>query len=827
MLPPVHLSYSSPCPAQRRTLLPLFPLLLLALLTLVGSPRSAAAAPPTLTTLFNFTGSAGFDPMGDLVQGTDGNFYGVCSGGGNGNGGTIFSVTPGGILTVLHTCGSLNVNGANVDGTDPEGGLIQGSDGKFYGMCAQGGASGVGTLFAITSTGVYAVLHTFTGPDGANPYSGLLQGPDGNFYGTTLEGGALVTAPYGYGVYGGGTVFVMTPSGTLTTLHSFAAVAGVGDNSNVGGAQPRAGLARGSDGNFYGTTFYGGAGGRGTLFSVTPAGAFTSLLDLADTGVSHPYACLLLGRDGSFYGSSFDGGTYGDGTLFRLTLPGTVTILHNFTEQGDSVEPAASLYQDPGGTFYGTARGFYTDFGALFSLAADGTFTVLAEFTGSNGAYPGTTLVRGLDGNLYGLTENGGIKAANSVGVDGNGTFFRLNTTGVVPGSIALGAATYAFDESAGYGTVTFKRLFGRDGTVSVRYATADGTALADTDYLGQSDTLTWADGDSADKQLAVFLVNRGLSDGSRRSFTLTLSNPSGGATLGNPPSTVVNILEDDPVTAPMVSSASASAQVGAAFTYQIVATQSPTGYAATGLPAGLSTNTTTGLISGAPTATGTFPVTLYAANAAGTSTGTLSLMVTAAPVVPPVVTSAASAAARAGTAFAYQITATNSPTSYGATGLPTGLTVNAGMGLVSGTPVVAGTFPVTLSAANAGGTGTANFSLVVAPGLPVVTLTAAIPQVTLGGGGPGEFMVTLSAPQDHVVLVNYTIKGTAINGTDYLLVKGTKKFKPGKTNKPIRIYPEGDLGGVAKKVVTLVLAPGDGYTVGTTGKVKVKILAP
>ena len=87
------------------------------------------------------------------------------------------------------------------------------------------------------------------------------------------------------------------------------------------------------------------------------------------------------------------------------------------------------------------------------------------------------------------------------------------------------------------------------------------------------------------------------------------------------------------------------------------------------------------------------------------------------------------------------------------------------------------------------------------------------------------EFAVTLSDPQDHDVQVNYAVKGTAVNGTDYVLLKGTKKIKAGKITKPIKIIPQGDLDGDAKKTVVLVLEPGDGYVVGTTGKVKAKIL--
>ncbi len=168
-----------------------------------------------------------------------------------------------------------------------------------------------------------------------------------------------------------------------------------------------------------------------------------------------------------------------------------------------------------------------------------------------------------------------------------------------------------------------------------------------------------------------------------------------------------------------ITSPTSASGTVGTAFSYQIAATNSPTSYGATGLPAGLSVNSGTGLISGTPTTTGTSTVTLSATNSAGTGNATLTLTINPAP---PVITSATTASGTVGIAFSYQITATNTPTSYGATGLPAGLSVNSANGLISGTPTAAGTSMVTLSATNAGGTGNATLTLTVNPAPPVIT---------------------------------------------------------------------------------------------------------
>jgi fibronectin type 3 domain-containing protein len=162
----------------------------------------------------------------------------------------------------------------------------------------------------------------------------------------------------------------------------------------------------------------------------------------------------------------------------------------------------------------------------------------------------------------------------------------------------------------------------------------------------------------------------------------------------------------------PVITSAtSASGTVGSAFSYQIAASNSPTSYAATGLPAGLSVNTTTGLISGTPTAGGTSTVTLSATNSGGTGSAKLTLTIS---VLAPVITSAASASGTVGSAFSYQIAASNSPTSYAATGLPAGLSVSTTTGLISGTPTAGGTSTVTLSATNSGGTGSAKLTLTI-----------------------------------------------------------------------------------------------------------------
>ena len=208
--------------------------------------------------------------------------------------------------------------------------------------------------------------------------------------------------------------------------------------------------------------------------------------------------------------------------------------------------------------------------------------------------------------------------------------------------------------------------------------------------------------------------------------FSITLSATNAGGTGTR--TLVLTVVAAPPPT--ITSTGTASGVVGTAFTYQIVATNTPTSYDATPLPAGLSINPATGLISGTPTGAGTSTITLSATNSTGPGTKTLTLTVASQPI--PVVTSAGTASGVVGDAFSYQIIATNTPASYDATGLPGGLTVNTASGLISGTPTGAGTFNVTVSATNPGGTGTRALTLTVATSGPLAAFvwsTIATPQ--------------------------------------------------------------------------------------------------
>jgi uncharacterized repeat protein (TIGR03803 family) len=380
----------------------------------VGMSLCAAAgnlvAQVTLTTLHSFSGYPfdGEGPIG-LVQGSDGNFYGTTTYGGTFSGdGTAFQMTTNGAVTILHSFG------LSPDGVNPDAVLVQGSDGKFYGTTYGGGTNGAGTVFQITKNGTVTLLHSFTNtPDGAVPEGGLVQGSDGNFYGTTSEGGKRDN----------GAVFQITTNGTLTILHSFT--------NTVGGYVPEGELVQGGDGNFYGTTANGGTNnlfpGYGTVFRIATNGTLTILHSFTNSpDGSFPGEGLVQGTDGNFYGTTSYGGTNGYGTIFRISTNGTLTILHSFTNTPDGAQPNG-LVLGSDGNFYGTTdNGGTNNLGTVFQMTTNGTLTILHSFTDSpEGANP-TGLAQGSDGNFYGTTAYGGTNKVSENGLIGLGTVFKL-----------------------------------------------------------------------------------------------------------------------------------------------------------------------------------------------------------------------------------------------------------------------------------------------------------------------------------------------------------------------------------------------------------------
>jgi uncharacterized repeat protein (TIGR03803 family) len=312
-----------------------------------------------------------------------------------------------------------------VNGAEPNASLVQGTDGSFYGTTIVGGhtscnaPNGCGTVFKITPAGTLIVLHRFCAqagcPDGSVPFSGLALGTDGNLYGATGAGGA----------HSGGTIFKITPAGKLTTIYSFCAQSSCADGAGSST------LIQAENGNFYGTSG-GGAFGGGTIFKITAQGKLSTLYSFCAvascTDGIDPVGALYRGTDGELYGTTYAGGAFGYGTVFKLSSAGHLTTLHSF-DFTDGANPTAALIQASNGKFYGSTEFGGTAIndcsngcGTVFTITSSGSFTLVDRLGWSNGAEPYSALIQATDGNLYGTTAAG----------QGMGTAFNITPWGKI-----------------------------------------------------------------------------------------------------------------------------------------------------------------------------------------------------------------------------------------------------------------------------------------------------------------------------------------------------------------------------------------------------------
>jgi uncharacterized repeat protein (TIGR03803 family) len=345
---------------------------------------------------FTGTGGEGKSPQAGLVEGSDGNFYGTTATGGNfscgtfGSCGTVFKITPSGTLTTL-------VKFNNTNGSTPRAGLLLANDGNFYGTTSGGGTSGKGTVFKVDPSGTLTTLVNFNITNGSTPTGELIQGNDGNFYGTASAGGTR----------GGGTVFRMKLDGTLKTLVNF-----VGTN----GSNPLAGLIQASDGNFYGTTRVGGTPGAGTVFRMRPNGTLKTLVNFNNTNGSGPNSKLLQGSNGQLYGTTAFGGTSNLGTIFRMSLSGNLKTLVNFNRTNGERPDNNGLIQASNGNFYGmTTRGGSStgSNGTIYRLSRFGILNTLFVFGSGTGSSPRGELLQASDGFFYGTTSSDALGRGN------------------------------------------------------------------------------------------------------------------------------------------------------------------------------------------------------------------------------------------------------------------------------------------------------------------------------------------------------------------------------------------------------------------------------
>jgi len=361
---------------------------------------------------FNGEGATAYPDQVTLAQGRDAKLYGTAEGGANSAGEEFRDFED--LLSAIHLFDTTG-------GATPVAGVLLSSDGTFYGTTPFGGSAGAGVLYRVTSSGVFSVLHDFTGgADGGYPAAPPIEASDGNLYGTTSgtstiaatvyrydragsfatlrqlqqTEGTFVSAPlvqgtdgnlYGVAPLGGakncGSVFKLTPQGAMLFVRSFPC--------GAAGSIPMGSLTQASDGNFYGTTEFGGTAVNqfGTVFRITPTGKVSRLYSFqGGSDGANPFAGLAQSTDSKLYGVAALGGDSNSGTLFQISTAGEFKALHSFTRE-EAFSAIASLMQHTSGLFYGTStKGGANAFGTIYSLDMGlGPFVTFVQPTGKVG----------------------------------------------------------------------------------------------------------------------------------------------------------------------------------------------------------------------------------------------------------------------------------------------------------------------------------------------------------------------------------------------------------------------------------------------------------
>lgn len=363
-------------------------------------------------------------PVGELLELAPNLYLGASRRGGAYDLGTVYAL----FRRADATWGTYVVHSFSADDGTPASGVIRASNGHFYGTTENGGAMRQGAVYRITSAGVFATLHSFTDAEGRYPLSPLVEGPDGFLWGTTTNFGPT-------GAHG--TIFKMTPSGTLTVVRALTEATGSGMLSA---------LVRGADGRLYGATPYGGdpSGFGGVIFRITTSGSLTVLHQFSSNEYGPKW--IRAGLDGNIYGVIRSGGAVSSGLFFGITLAGAVTYIRSFVrvDPGDVWFPNGAPLQRPDGAFYGVAEGsgppFQNSSGGVYRMTLTAAPREIGSFGGSFGTY-GTGLIAASDGALVGTTQLG--EWPPSAGrVYSPGAAFRISSTEPLTHLYAFGADT-------------------------------------------------------------------------------------------------------------------------------------------------------------------------------------------------------------------------------------------------------------------------------------------------------------------------------------------------------------------------------------------------
>jgi uncharacterized repeat protein (TIGR03803 family) len=398
-----------------------------------------------------------------------------------------FLMIPAGLAPVASaqtpvTLYNFNLANGNVGAPKPFDIAVQGRDGNLYSTTNAGGA-GNGGVYVVTPAGTEKLLHNL--PDGSYCNSGLTLGSDGNFYSACAS-----LDPNNYGF-----LYKVTQTGAFTILYSFT-------NANGDGDHPQAPPIQAKDGNFYGTTQFGGTAGYGTVYKLTPSGKVTILYSFTDLDAA-PTAPLVQGTDSNLYGSTANGGTNLVGYIFKITMAGKLTVLHTF-DLTDGGYPTAALIQGSDGSFYGTTlEGGANNDGVVFKITASGKFTLLHSFSlATDGNFSETAMLQATDGNFYGTTNNTGNYQNTIYKITPKGVFFIVyqfdgtsptvgaspanalvqNTNGLLYGATTFSSSAEAGDSGTIYtlniGAKPFARLTITSGLVGSSLASSDKASI-------------------------------------------------------------------------------------------------------------------------------------------------------------------------------------------------------------------------------------------------------------------------------------------------------------------------------------------------------------
>jgi len=540
----------------------------------------------------------------------------------------------------------------------------------------------LGVLLPAASAQSLTALRSLTrATDGGAPNGSLILANDGMLYGTAITGGAN----------GAGTIYRLAADGTGFTV--------LRDLISADGTAPAAGLVQGRDGKLYGTATAGGSAGGGTVFRLNLDGTgFTVLRSFTSATDGAAPNAIVEGIDGRLYGTTINGGTSSSGTIYRINADGTgFTVLRHFVAATDGKNPQCALVQCTDARFYGTtSSGGTNNFGTIFGISPDGgSFTVLRQLDTADGTAPYGRLVQAANGRLYGTTIAGGANAL--------GTIFRVNLDGL--------AFSVVRDLVAADGTLAYAGL--TSGTDGALYGVTSGGG---SNGAGTTFRLTLADGGYSVLRHLV-----AATDGSASYARLTLGSDGrfyGTASLGGATGDGTLFVFSPP---PIVNSAlTGTGTVGQSFSYTITGTSTPTAFAATGLPTGLTVNTATGIISGAPTQAGSFAVIIAASNSGGSSGAGLALTI-------------AKGTATVSLSNLSQ-TADGTAKLVAATTVPAGLTVTTTYNGSATLPTTAGSYAVVSTISDNNYQGTTSGTLVIGSAVaPAISAQTASPTAIAG----------------------------------------------------------------------------------------------